>query len=90
MEAKLCTFYIECVLPELVDPRFPRSMPIQNPRLSFTRVYNTEMLESPKHVVVAPCKISNAVKTYSPVKWYAHLVTEERKNTWVNDEGLHK
>ncbi|GBO41368.1 hypothetical protein AVEN_132411-1 [Araneus ventricosus] len=31
MEKKLEFFYFECLLPELVDPRFPRSMDIRNP-----------------------------------------------------------
>jgi hypothetical protein len=31
MEHKLITFYLDCLLPELLDPRFPRSLPIRNP-----------------------------------------------------------
>jgi putative phage-type endonuclease len=31
MEDKLKKFYLNCMLPELVDPRFSRSMPIRNP-----------------------------------------------------------
>lgn len=31
MEPKLSKFYFDCLLPELIDPRFPRSMPIRNP-----------------------------------------------------------
>ncbi|KAL4718119.1 hypothetical protein ACJJTC_005933 [Scirpophaga incertulas] len=28
---KLTTFYLHCILPELIDPRFPRGMNIRNP-----------------------------------------------------------
>ncbi|KAL4720785.1 hypothetical protein ACJJTC_015668 [Scirpophaga incertulas] len=31
MEKKLTTFYLHCILPELIDPRFPRGMNIRNP-----------------------------------------------------------
>lgn len=31
MFPKLQTFYLDCLLPELVDPRHPRSMPIRDP-----------------------------------------------------------
>lgn len=31
MFPKLNNFFFYCLLPELVDPRHPRSMPIQNP-----------------------------------------------------------
>ena len=31
MEEKLKAFYLDCLLPELIDPRHPRSMPIRNP-----------------------------------------------------------
>ena len=31
MEEKLVKFYHHCLLPELVDPRYPRSMPIRDP-----------------------------------------------------------
>jgi len=32
MEAKLERFYMNCLLPEIVDPRHTRSMPIRNPK----------------------------------------------------------
>lgn len=32
MFQQLKYFYFECLLPELVDPRLPRGMPIRNPR----------------------------------------------------------
>ncbi|KAJ8728953.1 hypothetical protein PYW07_006649 [Mythimna separata] len=32
MEEKLCIFYTECLLPELVDPRFPRNQKIRDPQ----------------------------------------------------------
>lgn len=32
MMEKLCTFYTECLLPELVDPRFPRNQKIRDPQ----------------------------------------------------------
>lgn len=32
MEGKLKDFYMECVLPELIDPRIPRSMEIREPQ----------------------------------------------------------
>lgn len=31
MEDKLKNFYLNCILPELLDPRHPRSMPIRDP-----------------------------------------------------------
>lgn len=31
MFPKLKQFYFNCLLPELVDPRYPRSMEIRNP-----------------------------------------------------------
>lgn len=31
MKCKLERFYIECMLPEIVDPRFTRNMPIREP-----------------------------------------------------------
>ncbi|CAG4936655.1 unnamed protein product [Colias eurytheme] len=31
MKKKLSAFYIDCLLPELVDPRYPRGMQIRNP-----------------------------------------------------------
>ncbi|XP_063386965.1 uncharacterized protein LOC134672945 isoform X1 [Cydia fagiglandana] len=31
MELKLKDFYIRCILPELIDPRHPRGLPIRNP-----------------------------------------------------------
>lgn len=31
MKEKLTSFYIDCLLPELVDPRYPRGMNIRNP-----------------------------------------------------------
>lgn len=31
MEEKLINFYFECLLPELIDPRYTRSLPIRNP-----------------------------------------------------------
>lgn len=31
MKLKLCTFYLNCVLPELLDPRHSRNMPIRDP-----------------------------------------------------------
>lgn len=32
MEKKLKDFYLDCLLPELIDPRFPRKMPIRDPK----------------------------------------------------------
>lgn len=32
MEKKLKDFYMDCILPELVDPRYPRKIPIRNPQ----------------------------------------------------------
>jgi hypothetical protein len=32
MERKLKDFYLDCLLPELIDPRFPRKMPIRDPK----------------------------------------------------------
>lgn len=32
MKEKLIKFYFDCLLPELIDPRFPRSLPIRNPQ----------------------------------------------------------
>lgn len=31
MENKLCNFYLTCMLPELVDPRYPRNLKIRDP-----------------------------------------------------------
>lgn len=31
MKEKLIKFYFDCLLPELIDPRIPRSLPIRNP-----------------------------------------------------------
>ena len=31
MKEKLIKFYYDCLLPELIDPRYPRSLPIRNP-----------------------------------------------------------
>lgn len=31
MESKLKSFYFDCLLPELIDPRYTRSMEIRNP-----------------------------------------------------------
>ena len=31
MVNKLKNFYFDCLLPEIIDPRYPRSMPIKNP-----------------------------------------------------------
>lgn len=32
MKEKLCRFYLNCILPELLDPRHTRNLPIRNPR----------------------------------------------------------
>nr|XP_042913257.1 uncharacterized protein LOC122273253 [Parasteatoda tepidariorum] len=32
MEQKLKNFYFDCLLPEIIDPRFTRSLPIRNPQ----------------------------------------------------------
>lgn len=32
MEVKLRNFYMDCILPELIDPRHPRRLPIRNPK----------------------------------------------------------
>ena len=31
MKDKLTKFYNACLLPELIDPRYPQSLPIKNP-----------------------------------------------------------
>lgn len=31
MEEKFKNFYFDCLLPEIIDPHYPRNMPVRNP-----------------------------------------------------------
>lgn len=43
MEPNLLTFYYDCLLPELVDPRYTRNQPIRDPDYVLTKKSNLEM-----------------------------------------------
>lgn len=48
MESKLIRFYFDCVLPELVDPRISRSMPIRDPPYVIKAMKEKEKMVSEK------------------------------------------
>lgn len=51
MKEKLTTFYIDCILPELVDPRHSRSMPIRDPNYILRAIEDKKKQKKEKKVI---------------------------------------
>lgn len=43
MEQKLTDFYFDCLLPEILDPRFVRNMPIRDPKYILEAIQSNKM-----------------------------------------------
>ena len=57
MEPKLTKFYVNCILPEIIDPRFTRNMKIRDPDyiVEAMKMKQERKLKKTKQTEVEPC-----------------------------------